>query len=100
MAEGENILSIERALEILEARMVKTSKGPYISVEDLKELAKEFKEAKADRDQMAPLRTLAQAKLALKSDPEFLAGFDEPIVRAPADSAVVKREGEETTHAA
>jgi len=84
-------LDLEKWLEILDDRVVQTSKGPYISVGDLKKLNEEFKEAKkgAEPDKAPTGKTLNQVSRELIKDPEFLKQFDD-TPKAPADAGVVK----------
>lgn len=93
------IENLDQWLEILDNRIVRTKAGPYVSVEDLKKLNEEFKEAKAAEDpgKFKPGTTLNQVSRALLKDPEFLAQFEPPEVRAPADAGVVKPVREEET---
>jgi hypothetical protein len=88
-------LSLEHMLELLEDKMVRTTKGSYISVDDLKQLQKDFKEAKDDQEPKGTAKTLLGARKALSEDPEFLAQFNQEP-KAPADAAVVKRVGAES----
>jgi hypothetical protein len=93
-------LYVDQMLELLDDKIVRTKAGPYISVEALKQLQKDFKEAKSLDEPTGKAKTLFGARKALAQDPEFLASFEEKLPKAPADAGVVKPVAEERTNEA
>ena len=83
-------LDLDRMLEVLDARMVRTKAGSYVSVEDLKTVAEEFRAMKEADRPTGEAKTLAGASKALLKDPEFLKQFEGKPPRPPADAGVVK----------
>ena len=83
-------LTLEHMLDLLEDRIVTTSKGRYIAIDDLQQLKKDFKEAKELQEPSGKAKTLLGARKALKEDPEFLKEFEAHMPKAPADAGVVK----------
>lgn len=92
-------LTLENMLELLEDRIVPTSGGLYVSVEDLKRLQEEYKGMKSADEPTGKAKTLFAARKALHEDPEFLKQFGPKEPKAPADAAVVKPVAEERNDA-
>lgn len=83
--------TLDQLLEMLEDKLVTTSNGSYISVDDLKQLEKDFKEGKTLSEPTGTAKTLHGARKALSEDPEFLKAFEPREPKAPADTTVVNR---------
>lgn len=94
----------EATLELLEDKMVRTSRGSYIAVEDLRNLVKETSEMKREQIREAPrYKTMASARLAALADDELRAMFDEPIppsADAPNRAVIKEREAAQSATSA
>lgn len=82
---------LEAALELLESRTVRTDRGTYIKVDDLRELVQEFKDHEKEEREAPQFRSFAAASAAAKEDPELKAAFDEST--RPPVGVHVKPEG-------
>lgn len=91
--------TVEDMLALLEDKIVTTEQGRFISIDDLRKLEAEYKEAEAEDKPKGHAKTLFGARKGLFSDEEFMELFDDRPPTAPADADVVKpvavREAEE-----
>lgn len=72
-----DVNDFEGMMEMLDDKMVRTSNGSYISVEDLRRLVKSKAEMKEEEKENAPKhKTMHAARLAALADKELRAMFE------------------------
>jgi predicted HAD superfamily Cof-like phosphohydrolase len=79
---------MEAILELLDDKMVRTTKGSFIAVEDLRNLVKDYAELRKEREQKQPRhKTMTEARRAAKLDKELIAMFEKKSSPPPLDVA-------------
>jgi hypothetical protein len=85
----ENIFQdgdIDRVLEVLDDKIVRTSEGAFIRVDDLKEFQQQVRDMKAEQELKPKPKTFREARLLAQADPALQT--TPPPPRAPALSSV------------
>ena len=75
--------NFEAMLELLDDKIVRTSKGSFIAVDDLKALQKELAGQRKEEKEAPKFKTMAAAREAALSDEEFVKRFGDPQPQAP-----------------
>jgi hypothetical protein len=79
--------SLDELFELIDSKIVVTEQGPYIRVDDLKELNEALGQARAEqkkKDSEPKPKGFAGAKEAALKDPEFMKLFEPKSPQAPA----------------
>jgi len=77
---------IDRVLEALDDKIVRTDQGSYIKVDDLRDFQRQVREMKEEDDNRPKPKTFAQARAMAMADPDMKTTPEPP--RAPALSSV------------
>ena len=86
---SENVFSsgdIDKVLEVLDDKIVRTQEGSYIKVDDLLDFQRQVREMKDEQEQRPKPKTFREARLMAMADPELQTLPSPP--RAPALSSV------------
>ena len=74
--------NVDSVIELLGDKIIHTSQGSFIRVDDLREIEQQVRESKAAEAQAPRPKTFAEAREMAKRDPEMMTLLEPP--RAPA----------------
>lgn len=76
--------NLDEVLQLLADKLVRTEQGSYIKVADLRALKETYGEQLKREEPPEGIKTMAQAKIAAKADPEVQAAFKKSPTAAEA----------------
>lgn len=89
-------IDVDTMIEALGDKIVRTSQGSFIKVDDLVDFQKQVRESQAVDPNKPKPKTFAEARVLAKRDPDLMAAPEPP--RAPALSSVKGVTAEEEQH--